>query len=307
MNNHQFNSFHSAFLCLFLISCIGAIGCHSQKDAGGERRYELRGKVVAVDLNNREATIAHQKIEGYMDAMTMSYAIKDDLALKELTPGDDVSATLVVGDTSSWLEDISITKGGVATGNGAVAAQIASEPQEGQEVPNFALTNQDKKRIHLGDYRGKALLLTFIYTRCPLPDYCILMSENFAAIDKELRKSDALYSQSHLLSVSFDPAYDTPSVLREYGMRYLGGKVDANAFAHWEFASSTPEETKRMAQFFGVSYYPESGQIIHSLRTAIIAPDGKLYKIYRGNEWRPNDVVRDLETLLTNGSHTSQK
>ena len=141
------------------------------------------------------------------------------------------------------------------------------------------------------------LLLTFVYTRCPLPDYCPLMSNNFAAIEKELKKNQHLYERTHLLTVSFDPEYDTPKVMRSYGGAYTENYTSEN-FAHWEFATGTPEEVRSIAQFFGLRYYKEADQIVHGLRTAVVGADGKIVKVYRGNEWKPEEIMRDVQALL---------
>jgi protein SCO1/2 len=159
------------------------------------------------------------------------------------------------------------------------------------------MINQDGKKISLKQYRDRALLLTFIYTRCPLPDYCPLMSRNFSQISQELQKNPGLKDKVRLLSMSVDPDYDKPKVLREYGAKYLGSN-NPQAFKQWEFASGTPEQVKNVAQFFGLNYWPEKDQIIHGLRTAIISPDGKVVKVYRGNQWKPEEVMKELENLM---------
>jgi protein SCO1/2 len=168
-------------------------------------------------------------------------------------------------------------------------------------VPNFSLVNQDGKTVHLRDYRGKAVLLTFVYTRCPDPTQCTLMSTNFANLDQSLQKQDQLYKATHLLSISFDPDYDTPKVLRSYGAAFTGRYSDED-FQHWEFLTGTKDEIKGIAQFFGLRYFHDSstGQenVVHSLRTAIIAPDGKVFRVYRGNEWKPDEAVNDLVKIL---------
>ena len=130
-------------------------------------------------------------------------------------------------------------------------------PKPGDEVPNYRLVNQDGKAIRIHDYKGKALLLTFIFTRCQDPNQCTLMSSNFATIDQELQKQPELYQKTHLLSISFDPEYDTPKVLRSYGAAYTGKYTD-ETFAHWEFASGSADEVKGIAQFFGLRYYKDS-------------------------------------------------
>ena len=286
------------FLVLF---CIGLIptGCRPRRSAN-EKRYDLKGKVVAVDKTDRTATISHGDIVGYMPAMTMPFKIKNDADLEMLAPGDEVTGTLVVDDVSSWVEISTITEGSAPL---SPTAAVPGEPKPGDAVPDFALTNQDGKRIHLAQYRGQALALTFIYTRCPQPDQCTLMSNNFAAIDRELQKQPEVYQKTHLLSISFDSDYDTPKVLRSYGASHTERYSD-ESFQHWEFATGSSDEVKGIAQFFGLRYYhdTESGQdqVIHSLRTAVISPEGKLVKLYRGNEWKPEEVLADLRTLSTN-------
>ena len=113
-------------------------------------------------------------------------------------------------------------------------------------------------RFTFKDYRGKTLLLTFIYTRCPVPDYCTLMSNNFAQIDRAFGQDPELYGKTHLLSISIDPAYDTPKVLRSYGAAHTE-RYQNETFAHWEFAGGTSEQVKDIAQFFGLTYFPGEG------------------------------------------------
>jgi protein SCO1/2 len=291
-------------LGLLLLFCVVVSACQPKTQppkAATGRRYELKGKVVRVEKDRHQVVLDHEEIPGYMEAMIMPYTLKDDQILAELAPGDQLHATLVVDADSSWLEDISfthMTPADATTNNAATHP----EPKSGDAVPNFSLVNQDSKPISLDRYRGKVLLLTFIYTRCPLPEYCTLMSNNFAAIDKELQKDSALYDKTHLLSVSFDPAYDTPKVLRSYGAAHTGNYT-SETFKHWEFATGTSQQIKEIAQFFGLTYSQEKDQIVHSLRTVVITPDGKVYKIYRSNDWKPEDVLRDLQIL----SHQSSQ
>jgi protein SCO1/2 len=170
------------------------------------------------------------------------------------------------------------------------------EPQVGDKVPDFELLNQAGKRIRLAQFAGKPLLLTFIYSRCPLPDYCIRMSNNFGEVAKTLKASDPnLYGRVQMLSVSIDPAYDRPEVLRKYAKTYAGD-ADPN-LEHWTFATGTPEQVRKIADYFGLAYEQQSGQIIHSLRTAVVAPDGKIAFLYKGNDWKSGDVVRDLKSM----------
>lgn len=283
------------FALFVVVVAIGA-ACRPRRSAN-EKRYPLKGKVVSVEKADRTATIAHQEVPGYMPAMTMPFKIKNDADLEMLKPGDEITATLVVDDLASWIEITAIVEGGSLLTPTSV---VPGEPKPGDEIPDFGLVNQDGKRIHLSQYKGKALALTFVYTRCPQPDQCTLMSNNFAAIDRELVKTPDVYDRVHLLTISFDPDYDTPKVMRSYGAGHTGRYSD-ESFQHWEFLTGSKDEVKGIAQFFGLRYYldTESGdeQVIHSLRTAVIGPDGKLVKLYRGNEWKPEEIVADLKTL----------
>jgi protein SCO1/2 len=283
-------------LIITFLSCLSLLSCQYLYPKQGQR-YDLKGKVISVDKYSKQVTIAHEEIVGYMPAMAMPFKLKDAWPLDVLAPGDKIQATLIVADKSSWLEDVAITKE-TSDPQSAANAEGLAEPKVGDEVKDFSLINQDGKPIHLQQYKGRALLLTFIYTRCPLPEYCTLMSNQFAAIDQQLQKNPALYDKTHLLSISFDPEHDKPEVLRSYGAAHTG-QFSAETFSHWEFATGSPQEVKDIAQFFGLRYFQDSDQIVHSLRTAIIAPDGRIWKIYNGNEWRPDEVMSDLQSLLT--------
>jgi protein SCO1/2 len=268
------------------------VACQKEKPLP-QQRFDLRGKVVAVNKSDGTVTLAHEAIPGYMAAMTMDYPIKDNWAFDVLKPGQSITATLVVASDRAWLEGIVISEEAKPQGNSPASAESARSPL-GQEVPDFPLINQDGKRIHLHQYHGKALLLTFIYTRCPLPDYCPLLSKNFARILEQVRNDSELSLSTHLLSISIDPEYDKPAVLRAYGLDHAGYP---HPFDHWEFASGTPEQVHKVAEFFGLKYWTEGGQIVHSLVTALIGPDGKVVQLYRGNDWQPAQVTSDLRGL----------
>ena len=167
-----------AFSFLLLLSIALIISACGPRRSANERRYPLKGKVVAVDAGDHTVTIAHEDIAGYMPAMTMPFKLKNDADLEMVKPGDQVTGTLVVDDLSSWVEISAIVEGGPPVSQNV---DVPGEPKPGTEVPDFGLVNQDGKRIHLAQYRGKTLLLTFVYTRCPQPDQCTLMSNNFAA------------------------------------------------------------------------------------------------------------------------------
>ena len=288
------------FLTLTSTLVLG-VSCGPRRSAN-EKRYPLKGKVVEVDKADRTATITHEDIPGFMPGMTMPFKVKNDADLEMLKPGDQVTGQLVVDDLSSWIEITAIVESGSQL---TPTSAVPGEPKPGDDVPDFGLVNQDGRRIHLSQYKGKALALTFVYTRCPQPDQCTLMSNNFAAVDKQLQGDAATYDKTHLLSISFDPDYDTPKVMRSYGAGHTGRYSD-ESFQHWEFLTGSKDEVKGIAQFFGLRYFhdTESGdeQVIHSLRTAVITPDGKVFKLYRGNEWKPEEIVADLKTLAAGKS-----
>ena len=274
---------------LLLVGCCLMASCRPAGAANAER-YDLKGKVVSFDKSRHEVTIAHDAIRGFMPAMTMPFTVKDEWVYKDLAEGDGIQAALVVTRSKSWLEDIVVTR---IEGKAESDKARLHLPEPGESAPNLALINQDGKRIHTGDYSGRALLITFIYTRCPMPDQCPLITANFAEIDRVLAADPSFASKTHLISVTIDPEYDSPKVLRAYGSKYVG------AFDRWEFATGTADEIKTAADWFGLSYWPENGQIIHALNTALIGPDGRLARLYRGNEWKPDDVASDIKTLVS--------
>ncbi|CDM66088.1 uncharacterized protein SCO1/SenC/PrrC, involved in biogenesis of respiratory and photosynthetic systems [Pyrinomonas methylaliphatogenes] len=281
-------------LILLLLSYAPLSACTSNQEAPhaspNAKRYDLRGTVVSVDRSHKQVIIAHESIPGLMDAMTMPFTLYSDWAFDTLAPGDQIQATLVVDGDRSWLENPVIVRGEAA----AQPPPSSTEAPPGTEVPPFTFINQDGARVRLVQYRGRALVVTFIYTRCPLPDYCPLMTSNFATIHRQMESIPELAHRVHLLSITVDPSHDTPAVLRTYG-RERAGLLD---FKDWEFLTGSEEEIRQAARFFGLDYFPESDQIIHNLRTALIAPDGRLVKIYRGNDWKPDDVISDLRGLL---------
>jgi protein SCO1/2 len=275
----------------FLLAAICLAACSPGERAGGQR-YELKGKVVSVDLAKGTAAIEHEEIKGYMAAMTMDFPVRDPEALRAMEAGQSIQATLVVADDGYWLENPVLTKtmpGGPAPASPSAGAR---EPQPGDEIPDVRLVNQDGRPLSTHKLKGRALVVTFIYTRCPLPDQCPLLSANFARLNAALAADAGLKKRAHLLSVTLDPEYDRPEVLRAYGGAYAGGK-----FENWDFATGDPAEVRRLAESFGLVYQAEGGQVTHSLRTAVVTPAGKVFKIYRGNEWKPEEILGDLRNL----------
>ncbi|MES2390690.1 MAG: SCO family protein [Acidobacteriota bacterium] len=282
-------------LVLLSAAAVLIAGCHrgaSSKTAVKTKTYAVRGVVVSVDAPHNSITLNHQAIAGLMEAMTMPYNVADPAALGELHPGDMITAKLVADDTPDGPDHFRLTEI-------VIIAQAKPDykpamqyhvPAAGDEVPDFAMLNQSAKTISLKQFRGKVVVMTFIYTRCPLADFCVRMSRNFAQMNQDLEKDGALEGKTHLLSVSFDPDYDTPKVLKSYGEAYTGQYTKAN-FGHWDFAAPAKKELPKLEQFFDVGVTPgENGTLNHSLSTTVIGKDGKVVAFYPTNEWTPADV-----------------
>jgi protein SCO1/2 len=264
---------------------------------GEMKTFSIHGKVVSADVAKGSVMLDADAVPGFMDAMTMSYKVKDASIASELHPGDLITAKLrvrKVGDDfdGAMLDEIVIVAQARPDYKPAVTYHV---PSQGDAVPDFTLLNENGRTIHLGQFRGQVLLLTFIYTRCPLLDYCPRMNKNFAEVDKQLAGDAAIYKKTHLLSVSFDPKFDTPAVLKTYGGEYSGG--DAKAFVHWDFAAPPVKELTAMEQFFDVGVTPgDSGTLTHSLSTAVIGKDGKVIAWYPTNEWTPTEILAVMKT-----------
>lgn len=294
----------NAILFLVIIVSLAAFACkkpQTQNSTSTEtaKRYRLEGKVVSVDKAKKKAKIDHKAIADFMPAMTMEFPVKADWVWDDLTPGADVFADLVVAENQDyWLENIAIS---AAPNPNQPAVPPVNEnfAQLGKEVPDFTLTNQDGKRISTRDFRGKALAITFIYAQCPLPDYCIKMSTNFSDLNNQIINTD-LKDKIRLLTISFDPQRDTPEKLKQYGAGYMGKNAKPD-FTVWQLAVGADKEVRSIADFFGLRYevdQTDKTQFNHSLRTAVIAPDGKVTKIFSGNEWTKDELLAELQTTL---------
>jgi protein SCO1 len=257
------------------------------------QHFQAKGVILSLESDSKTVVIEHEDIPQFMPAMTMPFAVKDPALLRGLNAGDRVNFELTVTKTDSWVSWITKRPGpssvtAAVTGQPASAAPPALEV--GQIVPDFALVDQDGHRFHLAQFRGKAVLVTFVYTRCPLPNYCPRMSGNFSNLQQRLNKT--FPGRFHLITISFDPDYDTPAVLKRY----------SEAFTHdegsWTFATGAKRQVKIVASEFGLVYLPQTGSFTHDLRTAFIAPDGRLIHIWRSNVWTPSEVERRVAEVL---------
>lgn len=261
------------------------------------RSYEAAGRVVGFGSDARTIIIEHEEIPGLMPAMAMPFKALDTTQVRAVTMGDAVGFTLFLNRDSSWIDHLTVLP------DDAVARYPAGEPmpsapsgtpilQEGDRPAPFELVDQDGRPVRLADFQGRALLLTFIYTRCPLPEYCPLMSQRFRTLQPLLQ--ERFGDRVHLLSVSFDADYDAPEVLRAYAGRYTDDT------ASWSFASGSPEQIRQLTTAFGVFYQPDGtdSTFVHNLTTALIGPDGRIATLWRGNDWTADEVLQATGDLL---------
>jgi protein SCO1/2 len=279
-----------AAFCLTVAACGG-------RDS--ERRYPLQGQVLSVAPDRSQATISHDEVKGFMPAMTMPYTVHDPQQFDGIVAGDLIRARLVVQSNDAFLTDVQKIGQAPLPQAPPEAAPAASSGFEllkpGEEVPDASFLDQDGRRRQFHSFIGTAVLLTFIYTNCPLPSFCPMMDRHFATIEKTLQSDATLTGRAHLVTVSFDPIVDTPPVLKAHGTR-LGAD-----FKDWTFLTGNRDDIDKFAARFGVSVArapQDPRDITHNLRTAIIDSQGKLVKIYIGNDWTPDRALADLAPVV---------
>jgi protein SCO1/2 len=276
---------HSIVLALLLSVLFLSCSKKEQKETDLVT-FPLKGEVVDVDTTTMRITISHEEIPNYMMAMTMPFRVKNKALIKNVQIGDSVQGTLAVSRVESWLETLTVIgKSDAPDTKMAEGSILARVFKIGDTLPNDPLTNQDNQQIHFSDFKGKAIALTFVYTRCPLPDFCIRMSEHFAKLQKTLNADKSLNGKWHLITISFDPAFDTPKVLKEYGKTYTAD------FTTWDFVTAPEQTIMKLADGLGLTLATDEGLITHNLRTVLLDKNGQLAKVMNGNEWKPEEVV----------------
>ncbi|HEY6214962.1 MAG TPA: SCO family protein [Vicinamibacterales bacterium] len=263
-----------------------------------QKAYTLNGQVLSLDAPHRQLTIKHDEIKGLMPAMTMPYSVRDEKLLAGISPGDLVDATLVIVSNDAYLTTIK------KVGHADVPPPPPDAPmpaaasgfellKPGEAVPDAAFVDQDGRKRTFDSFKGSTVVMTFIYTRCPLPTFCPLMDRHFAAMQTPLKEDPALKGV-HLVTVTFDPATDTPPVLKKHA-RALNADL-----SRWTFLTGDRDAIDRFAARFGVSVsraMNDPNDITHNLRTVIIDKDGKLVKSYTGNDWTPAQILDELHRV----------
>lgn len=272
-----------------LVVAIAALpGC---RRGAPERRYALDGKVVAIDRTSRRLTVSHREIPGFMPAMTMTFEVEQSPMFENAAAGDTISADLIVSGRRSRIAIVSVARGPST----AQADAQSAGAKPGDALPDLGFVDERGEPIRLRETLGRPLLVTFVYTRCPLPDYCPLMSRNFAQIENVVAGDPQRFGDARLLSVTLDPEFDTPAVLARYRSQYE--RIAPSEPRRWRLATGRAEDVRALADFFGLQYVRESGQIAHSLVAGVFDGRGRVVRLHRGNDWTVRDVLGDLERL----------
>jgi len=234
--------------------------------------------------------VNHGDIPGFMPAMAMPYRVKDPAVVQELQPGDQIAAEIMFGKNPSdyWLEDVRITRQSPRPSTPAVVPKMVLP---GERVPDAALINQDAARF-TSRISPEGLARHLHLHALSHARFLPRLSSQFAQIHNELKKNPEDYAKTHLLTISFDPKYDTPLVLRKYGLAYLDG--DASGFSHWDFATTNPKDLRRLAEAFGLRYEGENDQISHAMDIVLIAPNGTVAQLLVTN-WTWTELMASMQ------------
>jgi protein SCO1/2 len=281
-------------IIFFVVAAIVLVGCKRESSAPPvplkniPTIYAVRGVVQAIPPDHRHATIKHEKIPGYMEAMTMDFSVRDTNALAGFAPGDQIIFTLVVTADDDWIEKIQrIGKSGMTGPPGWHVAE--PELEVGDWLPDAEFTSELGQKIHFSDFRGRAVAFTFFFTSCPLPEYCPRMNKNFFEARKILLAETNAPANWQLLSISFDPAVDQPPLLANYAGLYRGLNP-----AHWLFAVASTNTLAALAPKLDLNVWRENGVLSHNLRTVVVDGGGKIFKQFDGNDWTPSQLAEAI-------------
>jgi protein SCO1/2 len=263
--------------------------------------FQVKGVVISVKPRENQVEIRHEAVTNYMPAMTMPFDVKDTNELAGLEPGSQVTFRLIVTDTEGWIDQIhklaAATNSVAAAGgsnslpaNGLIRVARNVEPLDvGEPLPEYQFTNQFGEPFRTMDFRGQALAITFLFTRCPYPNFCPRMANNFAEVQQKLEALSNGPTNWHLLTVSFDPEFDKPEVLKSYAQVW---HYDP---AKWTYATGDLVEVTALGEQVGLAFWhDETGSISHNLRTVVVDATGRVQKIFTGNTWAPEEVVEEM-------------
>jgi protein SCO1/2 len=274
----------------FIFAALAACNLAAASDEGRSvtKTYDAHGVVRQITADHRKATIQHDAITGYMSAMTMEFNVKDTNELNGIAPSDEITFKLVVGENDSWIEGVHFVAHEIedVTNNTFIFHVPTAELKDGDLLPDCTFMSENGNTIHISDFRGKALAFTFFYSRCPLPDYCVRMSKNFSETRKLLQATNAP-DNWQLLSISFDPAFDSPEMLSSYANAYRNGNTN-----RWLFAAASTNTLSGLAPRLDLMIMRDGDNIMsHNLRTVVLDPQGKIFRQLDGNEWTPQALA----------------
>lgn len=265
---------------MIVVCCSGVLVSSHAKLAGAPamigtnaRVFVVKGLVRGFDRDDQTVTISHEAVSNYMAAMTMPFKVINPNELNDVHPGDKIAFCLHVTATDSWVDHITRI-GTVRLKEDKTPSTEPPSVQGRNPLWYFKFTNELGQAVSLSDFQGQALAITFIYTRCPLPNYCPRLSENFQEASEKLDSMASAPTNWHFLSISFDPQFDTPAVLKAYGESY---QYDPG---HWSFLTGPPGKIAELAQQSGVVYKSDGGLIKHNFRTVIVDDTGHLQTVF---------------------------
>lgn len=279
-------------VALTLIGLAAGAGCRRAEPA---KTFPLTGQVLGVHPERQEISIRHEDIEGLMPGMTMSFPVASPDLLQGREPGELIKATLEIRESIARLTAIERVGFSALPTDTNAAAMAGGLLQAGDEAPDAAfIDQQNRRRAVFSEWRGSVTLATFIYTRCPLPNFCPLMDRHFAALQREIAGDSTLRAAVKLVSISFDPDFDTPEVLATHAADL---KADPTI---WTFVTGDRVTVDRFAAKLGVGLIrtTDSVEITHNLRTVLIGANGKILQIYSGSEWTPRTALDDIRAAL---------
>lgn len=256
--------------------------------------YETRGVVRSVPEGGRTLVVRHEEIPGYMPKMTMELNVRDTNELAGIERNDEITFQLVATTDTHWIQNLKRV-GKVAESEAPAAEapgyQLSKELEIGDAIPDYELLAEDGRTVRFSDFRGQAVAFTFIFSRCPLPDFCPRMGNNFATTRALILTNAPATTNWQFLSISFDPEYDSPEVLRVYARSYRHDNPD-----RWLFVTASQKVLRTFAPELDLMLAKEEGgSISHNLRTVVIDRLGRIHKLFNGNRWTPEELADALQ------------
>jgi protein SCO1/2 len=253
-------------------------------------RHQGRGLVLNVDRAASTLTVSHDPIPGYMDAMVMPFTVRNPTQMADVRPGDRIACRLNVRDERSWIDRLRLLSAAPVDAGLTQSPAVPVLVPIGGAVPDFTLTNQDGEAVSLSSLRGQVVAVTFIYTRCPLPDYCPRMITNLQAIERRL--PERVGKDLVLAAITFDPRHDTAPRMKEYARAFHADRRG------WQFLTGSVDDVSRVCGWFGVEFWPEEGLITHTLQTAVIDRKGKLVASVEGKDYSAKQLTDLVARVL---------